>query len=108
MYEIAMTEYDYVRRSSPGFIPSPPLDRDGWAKLLKDHGFNLVALELSPSEGDADSYYEWLRVPIFSTRLLPGLPYDLKMEIFARARDEVGLDQDDEPRYWVNMLAVAE
>jgi len=85
MSEIATREYAYTPRSMQSFTPTRPLDADGWKKLLAEHGFELEALELTPNPTSAQSHVEWLKVPVFSTRLLPGLPYALRIEILERA-----------------------
>ncbi len=104
MFEIAMSEYDYTppRRRRMGLLE--PRSLEDWTADLAAAGFELERHEITHSDATTESVYEWLRVPIFSTRLLPGLPYDLKMEIFERAYKEVAYPEASVGE-WVHFVA---
>ena len=105
MVEIAVDEYGYTLPSIRRLGMLQLRDYAGWETLLADNGFAIVGHEITTIEATPESTYEWLRIPIFSTRLLPGLPYDLKMTILERAWHEVRIEPP-EPEPWIHFVAV--
>lgn len=102
--EAAARRYGYT---PPGrrFGPLETPDRAWWEEQVAAGGFEVVRAEVVAYEQTAEEIYAWLRIPVFAGRLLPDLPYGLKMEVL----EEVFFDVvDPDVTYgnaWLHVIA---
>lgn len=93
--EIAQELYGYSPSEGRGMRLPEPLGFNGWVGAMTDFGFELVAHKVVEYERTAEESYEWQRVPVFASMMLPGLDYEKRMAVYERAyweivpRDEV-------------------
>lgn len=102
--EAAVGRYRYTppgRRFRGMSIP----DRAWREEQVEGSGFEVVRSEVVTYEQTAESIYRWMQVPVFSGRLLPGLPYDLKMEILEDVFFEVVDPDVTYANAWLHLVA---
>jgi len=67
--------------------PRPGADLDSLRSLLESSGLRLERWERFEQQLSTEEMVDWLRVPVFTTRLLPGYDYAKRMAILDAALD---------------------
>lgn len=91
MRDIAAADYGW--RPPPPASPATPhryLSQDEIEQILGDTGFTAVHAEWIDYEAPPASYRAWLKVPVFTDRQLPGLPYETRMAVLDKAYEQLG------------------
>jgi SAM-dependent methyltransferase len=86
---VAEARYGFVQPGPPppSAQPRPGSDLDSLRSLLGEAGLRLERWELFEQHLSTEEAADWLRVPVFTTRLLPGYDYPTRMAILDAALD---------------------
>jgi SAM-dependent methyltransferase len=107
MREIAAQDYGWQPpepAAPPGGRPRPT--RESICHCLNRAGFDVEQVVEFTYHRDAGAERAWLSVPVFTKYYLPGLPYQDRMRVLAKAYTRLGNDQP-EPSRWVAFAARA-
>lgn len=107
MRDIAAQDYGW-RPPAPATPPSgrPRWSQDFICRCLDGAGFGVEQVAEFTYQRDAGAERAWLSVPIFTKYYLPGLPYQDRMRVLAKACDRLGTSQTELSR-WVAFAARA-
>jgi SAM-dependent methyltransferase len=89
MRMLAAREYGWQSPGSPAPV-RPQLTRESICRCLIEAGFEVDGVEEFSYQQSAEAQRAWLSVPIFTTRLLPGMPYDDRMRVLDKAYEYLG------------------
>jgi len=115
MRTIAAAEYGWsspASRASTGTgstgtgSPHRYLSEDEIEQVLRDSGFPAVRTQWVDYELPPGSLLAWLRVPAFTDRQLPGLPYEVRMTVLDKACEQLGPVEAGVSR-WLTVAATA-
>ena len=107
MREIAAQDYGW--RLPDAAMPRrrrSRLSQESICRCLDDSGFEVEQVEEFTYEQGAEAERAWLSVPIFTKDQLPGLSYEDRMRVLAKAYARLGPGQA-EPSRWVAFAARA-
>lgn len=102
---LAMQNYNWTP-PLPEPSNEPRLSQALICQHLDHAGFDLERVEHLEYEYGPDVRRAWLSVPVFTERLLPGLPYELRMAALDRAYEQLGPGEPSVSR-WVVFAAKA-
>jgi SAM-dependent methyltransferase len=107
MREIAAQDYGWCP-PDPGTPrrSRPRLSRESIRRCLDAAGFDVEQVAEFTYQDDAGAERAWLSVPIFTKDYLPGLPYQDRMRVLAKALACLGPDQPEQS-HWVAFAARA-
>ena len=107
MRDIATQDYGW-RPPDQAVPPSgrPRPTRESIYRCLDSAGFDIEQVAEFAYHRDADAERAWLSVPVFTKYYLPGLPYQDRMQILAKAYARLGTGQPELSR-WVAFAARA-
>jgi trans-aconitate methyltransferase len=89
IFAVAVQKHGFVQPGPPlPAAPRPGADLDSLRSLLDEAGLRLERWERFEQQLSTEEIVDWLRVPVFTTRMLPGLDYATRMAILDAARDE--------------------
>jgi ubiquinone/menaquinone biosynthesis C-methylase UbiE len=89
MREVAAREFGWtVPRSAD---PGPQLSAGALREALADAGFEADPVARFEFVQEAEEQRAWLSIPLFTDRLLPGLGYEQRMAVLAKAYTEQDL-----------------
>lgn len=96
---IAAAEYGWVAPKlpppKPDEFPLRDLVTDDLVGIVEGAGFDVVERWwFAESSGLPGAGEAWLRIPVMTEWYLPGVPYELRMEILEKAAEELGLVGD--------------
>lgn len=105
MRDIAAQDYGW-RPPDPATPPRvrPRPTRESICGCLDRAGFDIEQVTEFTYRRDADAERDWLSIPVFTKFYLPGLPYEDRMRVLARAYDRLGPGQPELSR-WVAFAA---
>lgn len=107
MRAIAAQEHGWtLPRAGTPLRARPRLSRESIGLCLSKAGFEVEQVKEFKYEQSAESLRAWLSVPIFTERLLPGLPYKDRMRVLDKAYDRLGPGEAELAR-WVAFAAKA-
>ena len=87
MNAFAVIDHDYAaRRAMRG---GPPLRAEGVTAMLEAAGLADVSSQEFSYADTLERSRDWLAIPIFTERLLPGLTYEQRMDCLAKAYERV-------------------
>jgi ubiquinone/menaquinone biosynthesis C-methylase UbiE len=103
MQGIAARDYGW---SPPPQSPSAAsrLSQETVCQYLAEAGFGLEQVERLEYQESPDAVRAWLSVPIFTKRMLPGLPYEHRMSVLDKAYEQLGPGEPGISR-WVVFVA---
>ena len=105
MRDIAARDYGWrppAQAAPPSGRPRPT--RDSICRCLDSAGFDIEQITEFTYHRDADAERDWLSVPVFTKYYLPGLPYQDRMRVLAKAYARLG-SSEPEPSRWVAFSA---
>ena len=107
MREIAAQDYGW-RPPDPAGPPSgrPRPTRESICRRLDSAGFDIEQVAEFTYHRDGNAERDWLSVPVFTKYYLPGLSYQDRMRVLAKAYARLGTGQP-EPSRWVAFAARA-
>jgi SAM-dependent methyltransferase len=107
MRDIAAQDHGW-RPPDPATPPSgrPRPTRESICRCLDGAGFDVEQVAEFTYQRDARGERAWLSVPIFTKYYLPGLPYQDRMRVLAKAYDRLGTGHTELAR-WVAFAARA-
>jgi SAM-dependent methyltransferase len=107
MRDIAAQDYGW-RPPDPATPSSgrPRPTRESICRCLDGAGFDVEQVAEFTYQSDARAQRAWLSVPIFTKNYLPGLPYQDRMRVLAKAYDRLGTGLTELSR-WVAFAARA-
>jgi SAM-dependent methyltransferase len=107
MREIAAREYTW-RPPQPGTPPRgrPRLSQESICRCLDRAGFDVEQVAEFTYQQDAEAERAWFSVPVFTRDHLPGLPYQERMRVLAKAYARLGPGQPEQT-HWVAFAARA-
>jgi SAM-dependent methyltransferase len=107
MRDIAAQDYGW-RPPDPGPArpERPRLSPESICRCLDGAGFDVEQIAEFTYQDDAGAERAWLSVPIFTKDYLPGLPYQDRMRVLAKAYARLGPDQAEQS-HWVAFAARA-
>jgi hypothetical protein len=85
MRAVAAREFGWVALASTQSRPRPRLTADAVLAALATAGFTADPVTELEFEQDLEEQRAWLSIPIFTERALPGLDYEQRMAVLARA-----------------------
>jgi ubiquinone/menaquinone biosynthesis C-methylase UbiE len=105
MRAIAASDYDWTPPAQPAPAGRPRLTRESVVRCLEEAGFAVEPVVIFAYEESGEAERAWLTVPVFTQRHLPGLPYQQRMAVLAKAFDQHRADRSTSSR-WATFAAV--
>jgi SAM-dependent methyltransferase len=106
MQGIAARDFDWSP-PPPSTSARPRLSQETVCQHLAEAGFGLQQVERLEYQESPDAVRAWLSVPIFTKRLLPGLPYEHRMSVLDKTYEQLGPREPGMSR-WVVFVAKAQ
>jgi SAM-dependent methyltransferase len=105
MRDIAAQDYGW-RPPAPATAPSrrPRLTQESIGRYLDEAGFDVEQVAEFTYQSDAAAERAWLSIPVFTQIYLPGLPYEDRMRVLAKAYARLGTGPT-EPERWIAFAA---
>jgi SAM-dependent methyltransferase len=103
----AIAERDYGWTPPEPAAPAHPrqrLTRDSIRRSLTEAGFSVEHATTVTHQDTAESQRAWLSIPIFTKDPLPGLPYELRLQLLDKACERLGPGQAEQEQ-WVVFAA---
>ncbi|MEO6204852.1 MAG: class I SAM-dependent methyltransferase [Mycobacteriales bacterium] len=105
MQAIAVLDHGYVAPGGPR--GGRPLTPSGVNELLAATGLVPAKPEVVAYDQSHEQYKAWLKIPIFTERMFPGLAYETRMAILDAAFDRLDKAVPPAPTSWVIFRAKA-
>ena len=103
MSALATLEFDYAPAMAPR--GGPMRTPEAVVELLRSSGFEPSPPEVVDLGGSFEEFLAWLRIPIFTEPLFPGLSYEQRMVLLDRAVDRVAPGAQPARSPWVVFAA---